>query len=331
MRSDDCLARLRLNTGIEDSAIDYPDSVMLNELNDAGMSTFEAMIVKAKAGFWVDTLDFTVTTPQPKYRIPPRACGQVLVKCEVTIPGNAMSMLPEVSESHASLYTTPPSQVGPPRMFVIRGDQVVLLPNPDSTYTLRMYFWRRPSRLVTQQSSTLNGGTDRGRITSIAGIASRQVVVNALPFDMEAVSGGVITPAAITTAQQLVDIVHPNGWHECAAINLTQSFGGTTITLGGTDDLSEIAVGDYVRVAEQTDWPMLPDDFHRALVDVTTVKILAQRKDHDKAADFADSVSADIARFLDLMQPRVRESALTIKAPLPQIRGRPRGNWPGFP
>lgn len=324
---------MRLNCTLEDSAADYPDSVLLGELNDSGMSTFEAMIVKARAGYWLDTLDVAVTATQPKYRVPPRSCVGGFEKIEIGIPNNAFVPLAEVSEAHASYYASPPSAVGTPMKFVMRGDQAVLLPPPDATaYTLRMYFYRRPSRLVTQQSSTLNGGTDRGRIiTGGINTVARTVTVNALPFDMEAVSAGVITPAVITSANQRIDIVHPYGWHELAMMDMTQTIAGLVITLGGTDDMSEIQVGDYVRVAEQTDWPNLPDDFHRALVDTTTVKVLAERNMAEKASDFAQAVSADIQRFQDILEPRVKTGALTIKAPLPGIRGRPRGYWPGFP
>jgi hypothetical protein len=319
-----------LNTTIEDVAVDYPDSILLGEMNDSGMSTFEAMIVKARAGYWLDTLDVAVTAGQPKYRVPPRSCVGGFEKIEIGIPGNSFARLAEVSEAHATQWAAPPAAVGMPQKFVLRGDQVVLLPPPDGVaYTLRLYFYRRPSRLVAQQSSTLNGGTDRGRITAINTVA-RTVTVNVVPFDQEAVSGGVIVPTAITTANQRIDIVHPYGWHELAMIDQTQTLAGSTFTLGGTDDMSEIVIGDYVRVAEQTDWPNLPDDFHRALVDTTTVKILAERNMADKASDFAQAVSADIQRFQDILEPRVKIEALTIKAPLPGIRGRPRFYWPGF-
>jgi hypothetical protein len=331
MRSDELLTRLRLNATLEDSAVDYPDSVLLAELNDSMSTTFEAMVVKARAGFWLDTVDVTVTSPQPKYRIPPRSCVQGLEKIEISTAGSAYSRLPEVSEAHAETYTSPASALGAPQKFVVRGDQVVLLPNPDASgWLLRFYFYRRPSRLVTQQSSTLNGGTSRGKVLGV-NTTLRTITVDAIPFDMEAVSGGVVTPAAIVSGVSLIDVVHPNGWHECAIINQLQTYTGTTLTLTGTDDMSEIAVGDYVRAAEQTDWAMIPSDFHRCLADTTAVKVLAQRNMADKAADFAQAVSADIQRFQDILEPRVKSGALTIKAPLYAIRGRPRWYWPGFP
>lgn len=332
MRSDECLQRLRLNATLEDSATDYPDSILLAELNDSLSTTFEQMIVAAKAGYWVHQSFVTVTSPQPKYRIPSRACVQGLLTVDLGVGSNPFySRLHEVSEAHAAMFEATPTTLSTPGAFVVRGDQVVLLPNPNTTtYTLRMTFFRRPSRLVAQQSSTLNSGTSRGKVLSIDTTA-RQAVVDAIPFDMEAVSGGAVVPSAIVSGVSLVDVVHPNGWHELAAMDLAQTYSGTTITFGGTDDLSEIAIGDFVRAREQTDWPQLPSDFHRCLVDVTTVKVLAQRNMTDKASDFAQSVSADIQRFADILEPRVKSSALTIKAPLPGIRGRPRAYWPGFP
>jgi hypothetical protein len=326
------LQRVRLNTTLEDSAVDYPDAILLAELNDSLSTTFEQMIVAAKAGYWVRQSFVTVTSPQPKYRIPSRACLQGLLTVDIGVGTNPVYCpLHEVSEEHAVQFESNATSLSTPQAFVVRGDQVVLLPNPDaSVYTLRMTYFRRPSRLQTQQSTTLNGGTSRGKILAF-NPTTRVATVDAIPFDMEAVSGGVITPTPIVSGTTLVDIVHPNGWHELAAMDLSQTWSSTTITFGGTDDLSEVAVGDFVRAREQTDWPQLPSDFHRCLADVTTVKVLAQRNMSDKASDFAQSVSADIQRFQDILLPRVKSSALTIRAPLPGIRGRPRAYWPGFP
>lgn len=327
MRSDELAARVRLNCTLEDGAPDYPDAIVLNELNDSLKSTFSRMIVAARAGYWAQQYDVTVVTPQPKYRIPQRAVGGSLEKVMLGVGSPPVfNRLQEVSEAHAAQFEQVASVLGQPVAYVVRGDQVVLLPNPDATaYTLRMHYYVRPSRLVTQQSVAVTGFTERGRVTAV-NVAARTITVNVVPFDMEAINLGVVTPTAITSANQLIDVVHPNGWYELALVGAAQTLAGSVFTVGGTDDMNEIAVGDYVRAAEQTDWPCLPEDFHRALADTASVKILAERDFPDKAGSFAQAVTADIGRMQDLLLPRVKSEALTIKAPLPMLRGRTR--WP---
>lgn len=316
MRSDEILQRVRLNATLEDTAADYPDAILLGELNDSLFSTFSRMVVAARAGYWLKSIDMTVTSPNPKVALPGRAISGALEGLQIgTGSPPYFTRLAEVTQAHADSYELASTTLGQPGKFVMRGDQAVLLPSPDATaYTIRMWYYLRPSRLVQQQSSTLNAGVIRGLITA-RNVSARTITVNAVPFDQELVAAGVITPGAITSANQRIDVVHPYGWHELALVGATQTLAGSVFTVGGTDDMNEIQVGDYVRAAEQTDWPCIPDEFHRAVADVATVKILAERNMAQKAGDFASSVSADIARFQDLLLPRVKSESIVLRAP----------------
>jgi hypothetical protein len=307
---------VRLNATLEDTAADYTDTILLNELNDSLMATFSRMVVAARAGYWLKSIDNTVTSPQPKIPLPGRAISGALEGLQIGVGASPFFMtMAEIPNAHSDPWEAPSNQLGRPTKFVMRGDQAVLLPNPDSgVYTIRMWYYLRPSRLVQQQSSTLNSGVIRGNVTAV-NTGARTITVGVVPFDQEAVAAGVITPSAITSANQKIDVVHPFGWHELALVGATQTLAGSVFTVGGTADMSEIQVGDYVRAAEQTDWPCIPDEFHRAVADVATVKILAERNMADKAKDFAQSVSADIQRFQDLLLPRVKAESIRIRAP----------------
>lgn len=322
MNTNDLIARVRIAAFIPDvaQAPDYSDAWIMQELNDQQATLFERPIVNARSGYWRKSYQFAIIAGDATYTVPPRACAGGFDKIDIAYDSNLNFVpLPELDEDNARLVEC--GQPGPVSAFIMRGDQITLLPTPDgSAFYLRPSYYTRPSRLQVPQNISPNGGTDRGRITSIAGIASRQVVVNAIPFDME-----LLTPAAMSSGSQLIDIVRPTGWHELQLVGATQTYTGTTITIGGVDDLSTVAVGDYVRVAEQTDWPNLPDDYARCLSDATAVKILLQLTFDAKAKSLAASLGGDLVRFQDLLTPRVKDSGgQDIVQPPYLYRGRAR-------
>lgn len=315
MRTDQLLQRIRQQCTLEASHPDYTDAIILDECDDALSQTFENPIVDAHAGYWLKPFFYTTTAGVTKYRIPPRAI--VCEKVDIARTGSRYAPLHQVTEDNSALFEMAPGQVGVPQAFAVRDGSIVLMPAPDSSaYSIRLWYYLRPSRLQAQQSSTDNSGVIRGRITAI-NTTTRALTVNALPFDQE-----LAAPAAITSASQLVDVVKPDGWHEVVLIGASQTIAGLVITVGGTDDLSDIAVGDFVRVAEQTDWPALPDDFHRCLADVAGSKIQTQRDFLIEAGQLAGSCSADFVRFGNIIKPRVRTEAVTVRAPMPTVRRR---------
>jgi len=87
------------------------------------------------------------------------------------------------------------------------------------------------------------------------------------------------------------------------------------ITIGGSDPLDDIAVGDYVRAADETDWPMIPADYHRLHADLATVPCLVQLADYGKARKVEEKIAGDMDRFRDLLQPRVKNQARSIPFP----------------
>jgi hypothetical protein len=110
----------------------------------------------------------------------------------------------------------------------------------------------------------------------------------------------------------LIDVVSPTGNHEAHLISAPIASLGPPIVVGGTADLSRVRVGDYVRAEDQSDWPMLPPEFHRTLADAASTVILVDMGTPDKAALLADKVRNDVDRMKELLEPRVRNLAKPI-------------------
>jgi hypothetical protein len=305
MRSDELLTALRYSAFIGDAAQapDYDDARLLYELTDVLKSVFTGMIVDARSGYWLQSSLQTTSTTDARYRIPDRATAGGLETVEFQDASGKFRRLDQLPEDQAYEYASVGASTGVPLYYVIRGDQLELLPTPSTAAPLRMSYYLRPSRLVQPQSSTLAPAPNnvvRGRIDAV-NVGARTLTVNALPFDQE-----LAAPAAITTALQLIDVVHPGGSYAPVLVGATQTIAALVITVGGTDSLADIQVGDYVRVAEQAEWPPLPEDYHRLAADIAAIKVMTQLDWPDKAQLLSAATAGDIERFKSLIADRVK-------------------------
>lgn len=317
MNTTEMLAQLRLNCLLEDAAIDYPDSVLLRELSDSFIAKYQSIVVSMRNGFWEQQYYQPLSTGVARYRLTPNA--SVISKIEIGSGSSAnyddidFSRMPMLQEGHSDLFETSFNSLGQPRGYVLRGNDIVVIQTPDSGgYVMRITYLRRPARFYASQNA--QAGTDRGRVTAV-NTTTRAITVNAIPFDMS-----LVTPAQIVNGAQ-VEVIKPSGWFEPSyGIASTASISGLVITITGTQPMRDIAAGDYLRVSGQTDWPMIPEDFHRSVVDTATVKILVQRGYQQKASNFAGDVTSDLQRFEELYQKRVIEEPRVIRAPLATLR-----------
>lgn len=338
MRSDEAIIAARRAAFILDTHPEYTNAVMLQELNRTQANVFGAAVAHTRGGYWLKPYNTVVVAARNRYRIPARALMGVLERIEMGDASGNYYGLDEATPNEIPIAAgSAASSAQQPLLFYVEGDQVVILPMPSTAgLPIRMSYYLRPPRMATSQSSTLPGAGDalvRGQITSIANIAARQVTVNTLPFDQD-----LAVPAVITTAVQKIDIVHPEGWRELAVVGATQTIAGAVITIGGTDSLADVEVGDFVRAADQTDWPSLPDEFHQTLCDATGARILMQLGWLQKADALNAKIGlakdgsippwTDMARFVKLIAPRVRTSPKRVVRTTGILYG---GAFPRFP
>lgn len=294
----------------------YPQLAILNELNNKLQTVFEDLVLKVRAGYWLKSLLYTAVANDSRYQVPDRAIGGVLEKVEVaTISTGPFYKLDEVPAAIEQDYrqTSP----GNPYVFTMQSDQVDVIPTPALGLFIKLSYYIRPSRLVPSQSDP--NGTVRGLITAVDPNA-RTITVNAVPFDQS-----LTVPVAITSANQRIDVVRATGWHELQLVSAAQTLSGSVFTVGGTDSMLDIKAGDFVRAADQTDWPCLPDDFHEVLANVAAAEILRQMARRDQARDRDEKNQSGLERFRSLITPRVKSEPKQIG-----IMRRSRG-WGGYP
>jgi hypothetical protein len=180
-----------------------------------------------------------------------------------------------------------------------------------SGWHLRQWYKIRPSKIVEKQTD--------GFIV-LVNTSTREITVSGVPVDR--VTGG---PIDDTT---LIDVIAPNASHELHLVSSPISIFGAVITLPAGTDMSRISAGDYVRAEDQSEWPMLPQEFHRTLADAAAVVILSDVGTADKAAALAGKVGNDIERMVNLLEPRVQNLAAPFVPRYGAIRGTRRRSPP---
>lgn len=334
MNSSELIASWRLSGLIPDSDVEFTDARGLLDLYAAlslGLPigqgrtlSFSSAVVESRQGYWRKRRIVQTVAGRTNYRIPDRAVtGSLeLIEIRTTPAGSWFPVYDATSLRAGQNEISSNATEEPPVNCVVNGDQIVLTPAPASIYDMRQTYYLRPSHLVTPQNNTpVTGGTDRGRIT-VVDTTTRQLTVNVMPFDMD-----LAVPVAITTANQLIDVVRPTGWHELALVGSTQTIAALVITLPAGSDMSEIEVGDYVRAAEQTDWPCLPDEHHRSLADLAASMYARTRGYGDTEERLLQAVGASLRELRTLLMPRIKASPPVIVRRT-SLSGRQGWPWP---
>lgn len=335
MNTTDLIKRCRQAAFLEDTAVDYTDSVILGQMYDQMLQLYERAVVKSRQGYWFQTQKIATTQGLATYAIPPRAIMNGLERVQIAFDAQLDFVdLERVDEGLAPNYELGTGQTGQPARYTTRGRNIVLLPTPDGgTYTLRFEFYCRPSRLVPPQASSIGG------LISAVNNTSKTVTVFANPTSCDSLGA----TTAMSSGTWSIDIISGNGsvsginnlgsdisdgnWHDFVLTSQNAAVSGTTWTFSdSTVDLSSVQAGDYLRAANQTEWPQISSDFHRTVADASAMKILAERRMSNP--DIAQLLADDLARFLDLLQPRALNTpAQVIVAPVSMYRGLRRA-WP---
>jgi hypothetical protein len=156
----------------------------------------------------------------------------------------------------------------------------------------RVYFYLRPGKLVET--------ADAGLITAID------------------TATGIITvtpPSTFTTSKEY-DFVRAKAGFDTLSTNLTASaVGATTMTFTAADLPSELAVGDYVCLADQTPIPQIPVEWFGYLGLLTAIQVLEDLGDTDAAAVAQKKLARIEKNCLSLVQPRIEKRSKAIKPP----------------
>ena len=292
MNTTTILQRIRQAAYIGDAAAfpEYTDAKLLQEASDRLRTIFSETVQRSRSGYALKTQ--LVTTTTQTVRVPDRSLNAGIHSIELKRPNNGWAPLQEVLPEDQYLFDSKPPTATPTR-FTLEGGDIRLLPPLSQSVDLRIRYYLRPSTLQTAQTAGL-----------VASVTGTQVTVNVLPVNQ-------VTLATIATGDA-VDSIRPQGWCEPTTISEIVSVSGTTLTYP-TPVEGIIRSGDYIRAADQTDWPMVPEEYHRLLADLTAIVVLREMGIEDKAGIAASQASRDLERFTDSLAPRVQTQPRKIR------------------
>ena len=306
MDSTEAIASVReISTTDEDP--DYDDAAILRLLNKSLVERFTEAMITARSGYWRQKALIPITAGQPNYRVPRRAVNGIVEMVEIQdSTGGTFRMLAPMTPGRVYRY----QGQGTPRAYAIDGDSINLRPEPTSAgATLRVTYFLSPSTLVAPESITAG----YVQAVDVSGLGVTITTIPALRVDPG--------PPIVSVAGDLVngtpvDIVRPDGTFELSLVavpvTLVDPVSAYNITFPVGTDLSRVQVGDRMRQAGYSEWPMLPLGLHQALCDYTAAIVLLNKGDVEKAKLFAGKSDSAIDRVVDVVVPRAKAQPPTL-------------------
>lgn len=278
---------------------------------DEEMSTIIADAVKAgREGFWLTSEDISFAASTTGYQIPRRALGRGVVGVGMVNSDGVFFTIPQIDPVTGwNGRTTSINSY----CYSFQADKIVFPTQPPTSgYTLRVWYLRRPSRLVATTSAAA--------ITKAA--STTTLTVTGAPSWMTALS----TPL-------YVDIVRGDAGFDALYVDrqATLYSSGTltvspAITVADFVDTTAIANArvDYVCKRDETVYPTLPIEFHPVLEAATALRILESLKDTEGAQVCAATLAQRKRAAVDIVEPRNEEGSRPIirtRSPLRQTFG----------
>lgn len=243
-----------------------------------------------------------VSTSTARNRIPHWAIGGKLE--ELSILDSSSNEFPlELINQGRVKHLVAPASTGTPLYYYVEGHDVVLVPAPNGTFTLRLTYMQRPNKLVPT--------TECGLITSIS-----EATNTTLNFSASSTTFGASTP---------VDVIAGKPGFQTLRRNATPVSGSTTTcVLSGTGyqtGANAIAVGDYVCLTGDACVPQVPAELHAIIAMRGLVEVLVGIGDLEKAALVERKASEEQERALVLLTPRVNHHVKKV-VPRAYLAGR---------
>lgn len=283
--ADNLLSSIERRSFAPSNQSTFSSNEILALADELNLSLVVPNILTAREEYFIFKKDYDITANQAEYVIPPRAIGSSLRDVQIIDSNGSMRSVShieyddQVSTSSGSLYG-----------YFLKDDKVVLHRVPSSTDgTLRLSFFIQPGNLVLAAS---------GAVISAINTSTKVVSVTTIPSTW--VTGNIF------------DFITGRGSHAYRDIDLTSTLvSGTSITFGSLP--SDLVVGDYVNLSEQSSLIQLPSPYRAVLAQLVAAEMLAAMS--QPSADRAEKKARDLMNSaLGLITPRVRGDVRVINS-----------------
>lgn len=303
------LAKIRLLSYLPSASTKaFTDAELLSIADKAISDRFVPWLVEKKVELFVRRLDTAIELGRDLYRIPPRAYGARLREVTfIDASGNGYPVDEWDLARRDKMLGGNPSLGSGGYAFCLEGDSVLLLPpSPQRAGTLRMRYYRRPSKLCLVSAAAQVGTIDSASVLS----------VTAAPASFTSESG-VLMDITEQYPNFDVPVMDNVGDLDTLAITFTDPIPSTGYQIA---ERSNVAVGDWISLAGTTPVPHIPADLHDALADAVGVQI-ARSLGNMKAVAVAEAFVTDaLNRLVPAFSPRSDGGAKVVVNRKSQLR-----------
>lgn len=265
----------------------FEDRDFVKVLSDELLATVVPRILSVREDYFVAYKDTTVVAGTQVYTIPTRAIGGKLKDVVIVDPtnGNAIQNLPRLTYQDISLYQ--PGNGCGLYGFYLEGNNVHLYPTDAfATKTLRVYYYRRPSRLVQTSSC--------GKVTNIVGTL--------VTLDL--------VPSSWTASTELDAIAGRPGFEPLQDDFNASSIAGFDLSFATLP--TGLQVGDYIAEAGESPIAQIPYDAFSWLSQLGAVKCVEAIGNSTELQNHQAMAQKLEAQLMNLIAPRVDEESKKI-------------------
>lgn len=288
-RSDDLVTAARLRCRIPDGDSAVSDAEIRSLADEELSTTILPHVRRARAEFYVASTDVTVDGSTDTFRIPSRAQSGGLRDVVLVAADGTGRSIPRVPLEERDEFRTGGSSAWPNGIaFAVQGDKVVLLPadaGASLSFTLRLYYYRRPNRLIA--------AADAGLITAI----------NSAVYTC---GGGV----GEVDDGDSVDLIEASPGFDWLAADVTAAVATNDITLPAA--VSGAAVGDYIAEAGTSPVVQLPEALHPVLVNAVAMRVYELLGSGESAKLLQAKLERTLDNVASLINPRIEGEEIAI-------------------
>lgn len=239
--------------------------------------------------YYVTKIDTPIVTDQSEYKIFKRFIGRTLRTLWYTsLDGTYVQPLSKIELEDASAFQC--NVFGQPWQYMVIGDKFIV-PNPGSTTGyLTQYGELAPSKITA---------TD-----NVATITS---------FDLTSGAVTVDAAASVLTTGSVVDIIDGSPGYSVKAIGISlDNAAGTSYTFTADTLPADLAIGDYISLANTTPVLQMPNELNQVLVQAVICRLLEAQSDFEGWNVAKDRLKEKLTAAQELITPRVESDSPVI-------------------
>lgn len=293
MTASKLVAAVRQRAMIPTDTSVYSDEAILNILNEEMDAGLLSTLLVLNDEHLVCSEDYNFVSGQSKYAIPYRSIGNKLRDVSMVNSEEGVYELSRVSLDQLSDYKN--GSISAERnVFYVQGNHIVLVDSVGGfSSKIRMHFYLRPNVIVAEKRAGVI--TAINRVTGVVSLSNFPEQFSNLP------------------EMDFVGKRSPNKIYDYDKQPLAVDGNTRTVTFNASDIPSELIVGDYLCIKEESPVPNIPTELHPLLTQRAAVHILEALGDTEGLSNAKVKLNQMELSINNLIDDRVEGAPQKIK------------------